>query len=56
MKLPEGFLDVNCENKVLELNRAIYELKQSSRVCYKKVELVLNELNYKKYEFEPVFS
>lgn len=53
MKQPEGFVKVGEENKVLKLNKAIYGLKQSSRVWYKKVELVLENLDYNKSQFEP---
>lgn len=53
MKQPEGFKMSNNANKVLKLKRAIYGLKQSSRIWYKKVEDVLTNLEYKKSKFEP---
>lgn len=53
MNQPEGFTVVGQEEKVLKLNRAIYGLKQSSRVWYQKVDVVLNNLGYKKSDLEP---
>ena len=55
MEIPEGFNDksLSNKNKVLKLNKAVYGLKQSSRVWYKQVENVLVNLNYKKSEYEP---
>lgn len=53
MEQPEGFIKKENEGKVLKLNRAIYGLKQSSRVWYKKVEEVLTNLGYKTSNFEP---
>ncbi|MDD9372396.1 MAG: reverse transcriptase domain-containing protein, partial [Acidimicrobiales bacterium] len=52
MKQPQDYKTVKC-NKVLKLNRAIYGLKQSSRVWYSLVETVLIELGYKKSAYEP---
>lgn len=56
MEIPEGFCDEiagNMQNKALKLNKAIYGLKQSSRVWYKEVEVLLISLNYKKSDYEP---
>lgn len=41
------------KNKVLKLKRAIYGLKQSSRVWYERVYSVLTDLEYKQSEAEP---
>lgn len=53
MKQPEGFEIEGHKNKVLTLNKAVHGLKQSSRVWYKEVEIVLNELGYKTSKHEP---
>lgn len=52
MKQPEGFKLVGSDNKVCKLNRAIYGLKQSSRVWYEKVDNVLTKMGYKRSELE----
>lgn len=52
MKVPDGF-QINDENKVLKLNKAIYGLKQSSRAWNDKVNNVLMELGYKRSKYEP---
>lgn len=41
MEQPEAFIEIAKESKVLKLNKAIYGLKQSSRVWYKRVESLL---------------
>jgi len=41
MEQPEAFIEIGKERKVLKLNTAIYGLKQSSRVWYKRVESLL---------------
>lgn len=55
MEIPDGFDTgvASNKNKVLKLNKAVYGLKQSSRVWYKEVENVLVNLNYKKSDHEP---
>lgn len=52
MYQPEGFIDSNNKEKVCLLKRAIYGLKQSSRVWNKKVENVLEKLGFKKSNYE----
>lgn len=51
MCIPDGFQKPVSQNQVLKLKRAIYGLKQSSRVWYEKVENVLLTLGYKKSKF-----
>ncbi|XP_026475639.1 uncharacterized protein LOC113380719 [Ctenocephalides felis] len=51
MKKPDGYRDNS--SKVLKLNKAVYGLKQSSRVWYQKVETVLLGLGYRKSKYEP---
>lgn len=53
MRQPEGFVAKGLENKVCLLKRAIYGLKQSSRVWNKRVDDVLTSLNFKKSIYEP---
>lgn len=48
MYQPEGFIDPDSKDKVCLLRKAIYELKQSSRVWNKKVEEVLLGLDFQK--------
>lgn len=48
MRIPEGFQNTSHTNKVSKFQKATYGLKQSSRVWYKKVEIVLNQLNFRK--------
>lgn len=52
MRKPEC-LNINDQNKVLKLNKAIYGLKQASRAWYKKVDACLLKLGYKKSKLEP---
>lgn len=51
MQQPEGF--IRDKDKVCLLNRAVYGLKQSSRVWHTKVEEVLSNAGYKKSVYEP---
>lgn len=53
MEQPEGFIDVNNKNKVCLLKKAIYGLKQSSRVWNQKIEKELLSINFLKSKFEP---
>lgn len=53
MMQPEGLNNSANNNYVLRLKRAIYGLKQASRVWYEKVENVLKVLGYKKSKYEP---
>lgn len=53
MLQPEGFDKIVHSNKVLKLKRAIYGLKQSSRVWYEKVEKILLSLGFTKSNYEP---
>lgn len=53
MRQPEGFIVPGQENKVLKLHKAVYGLKQSSRVWYQRVEVVLSNLGYQKSKYEP---
>lgn len=41
LKQPPGFEDVERQNHVLELNKAIYGLKQTPRVLYEKLSELL---------------
>lgn len=52
MHQPEGFIDSNSKDKVCLLKKAIYGLKQSSRVWNKKVEEVLIKLGFQKSKYE----
>lgn len=53
MKQPEGYLDSNNSSKVCKLKRAIYGLKQASRVWNQRVDIFFIELGFKKSDFEP---
>lgn len=53
MKQPEGFIAPGQETEVLKLHKAIYGLKQSSRVWYQRVEVVLSNLGYQRSKYEP---
>lgn len=53
MMRPECFEKSVNRGQVLKLKRAIYGLKQASRVWYEKVENVLTKLCYKKSKYEP---
>jgi hypothetical protein len=56
MEIPEcssGNSSINCKNKVYKLKRAIYDLKQSARAWYTRVEECLLNLDYKKSKYEP---
>lgn len=53
MMQPEGFKVKGQEDKVCLLNKAIYGLKQASRLLNKKVHSVLQEIGYKQSEHEP---
>lgn len=48
MRQNEGFIKQGYENKVLKLKNAIYGLKQSARIWYKKVEVILTKLGFVK--------
>lgn len=48
MEQPEAFIEIDKESKVLKLNKAIYGLKQSSRVWYERVESFLIGLGFVK--------
>lgn len=52
MQKPDCFDDIN-DGKVLKLKKAIYGLKQSSRMWYKKVDDCLSNIGYVKSKFEP---
>lgn len=52
MQKPVG-LECNNDNAVLKLKRAIYGLKQSSRIWYQRVEDLLTSIGYKKSQSEP---
>lgn len=53
MAQPEGFEEPGSENKVCLLNKAIYGLKQSSRLWYEKAHRILLNMNYKQSKVEP---
>lgn len=53
MEQPEGFVQPGQESKVCLLQKAIYGLRQSSRVWYEKVDAVLVAAGYTKSEYEP---
>lgn len=53
MAQPEGFIDKNNEHKVCLLKKAIYGLKQSSRIWYLKVKDVLLKFGLNQSSFEP---
>lgn len=53
MAQPEGFVKPGCENKVCLLRKAIYGLKQSSRLWYEKAHTVLCKLNFQQSKIEP---
>lgn len=53
MSQPEGFEEPGFENKVCLLKKAIYGLKQSSRLWYQKAHSVLLNLKFKQSEIEP---
>ena len=54
VKPPEGFhLSKKDQNKVLQLNKAMYGLKQSSRVFNVKAHLLLINNDFKQSKFEP---
>lgn len=53
MEQPEGFAVEGHESKVCLLKKAIYGLKQSSRVWNKKLHAALVEIGYKRSEHEP---
>lgn len=50
---PEGFVEPGLENKVCLLKKAIYGLKQSSRLWYEKAREVLVKLNFVQSKIEP---
>lgn len=52
MQKPDCFDDLN-DGKVLKLKKAIYGLKQSSRMWYRKVEDCLCNIGYIKSKYEP---
>lgn len=53
MSQPEGFEEPGFENKVCLLKKAIYGLKQSSRLWYEKARNVLSNLGFKQSKIEP---
>lgn len=53
MCLPDNFVCVNRDNKVLKLKKAIYELKQSARERYRREDDCLRSSGYKKILYEP---
>lgn len=54
MEQPVGFVMKGHENKVYKLNKAIYGLKQSAKVWYKKINDVLTQkLQFKRLSSEP---
>lgn len=53
MSIPEGLKIKNCNGKILKLKKAIYGLKQSSLVWYKKVKDCLCNLDFKNSKYEP---
>jgi len=52
MSQPEGFIKENARHLVCKLNKAIYGLKQSSRMWYDKITDTLISLNFKKLKCE----
>jgi hypothetical protein len=42
----EGFIDKEYPNKVLKLNKALYDLKQLARVWYNTLSKVLKTLEF----------
>lgn len=52
MQMPEGFKCPDSD-KVLKLKKAIYGLKQSSRMWYNKVDMCLTKNGYSKSKYEP---
>lgn len=53
MSQPEGFVEENQKHLVCKLNKAIYGLKQASRMWYDKITATLISLNFKKLNCEP---
>lgn len=53
MNQPEGFISESNENKVCLLKKAIYGLKQSSRIWNLKVKKLLLELDFQQSSYEP---
>lgn len=53
MRIPVGFSDPTHSGQVLKLKKAIYGLKQSSRMWYKKVDECLLKIGYFKSKYEP---
>lgn len=52
MSQPEYFIKEGDENKVCILDKAVYDLKQSSRAWNKAVNEVLEEINYQRSKIE----
>lgn len=53
MRQPKNFVAKGRKDKVCKLKKAIYGLKQSSRAWYDKINLFLEQLNFKKSALEP---
>ena len=52
LQQPEGFLNQTNENKVYHLKKAIYGLKQGSRVWNQKLDSVFKKLNLQKSKYD----
>lgn len=53
MEQPQGFISKDNTDKVCLLKKAIYGLKQSSRIWNQKVKIILQELSYTQSDYEP---
>jgi len=53
MTQPEGFVKENEGHLVCKLNKAIYGLKQASRMWCDKITAILISLNFKRFDCEP---
>ena len=53
MQIPKGFPEKSGNGQVLILKMAIYGLRQSSRVCYGKVDECLINMGYIRSKIEP---
>lgn len=53
MKPPPNFVDKDCPNKVLKLNKAIYGLKQSGKEWHKRLDDTLRKMDFSPCKNEP---